>query len=135
MVKNLPAMWETWVRSMGREGPLKKEVAGRTSLVQSVQSRCSKVAGTLLLTLFCDMNPRKGWLSELSPHKALFLLSPGQAPWVTDKRPPEGWPSKGEIQFSNYQVRYRPELDLALKGITCDIKSTEKVGGAEERPG
>lgn len=54
---------------------------------------------------------------------------------MTDKRPPDGWPSKGEIQFSNYQVRYRPELDLVLKGITCDIKSTEKVGGTEERPG
>ncbi|KAM6182924.1 ATP-binding cassette sub-family C member 2 [Erethizon dorsatum] len=51
-----------------------------------------------------------------------------EAPWVTDKRPPADWPSKGEIQFSNYQVRYRPELDLVLKGITCDIRSTEKVG-------
>ncbi|XP_042765225.1 ATP-binding cassette sub-family C member 2 [Panthera leo] len=51
-----------------------------------------------------------------------------EAPWVTDKRPPPGWPSKGEIQFNNYQLRYRPELDLILKGITCDIKSMEKVG-------
>lgn len=51
-----------------------------------------------------------------------------------EKRPAEGWPSKGEIRFNNYQVRYRPELDLVLKGITCDIKSTEKVGGVEERP-
>uniref|UniRef100_H0VI28 ATP binding cassette subfamily C member 2 n=1 Tax=Cavia porcellus TaxID=10141 RepID=H0VI28_CAVPO len=51
-----------------------------------------------------------------------------EAPWVTDKRPPTDWPSKGEIQFSNYQVRYRPELDLVLKGITCNVKSTEKVG-------
>ncbi|XP_044790836.2 ATP-binding cassette sub-family C member 2 isoform X2 [Bubalus kerabau] len=57
-----------------------------------------------------------------------YINVENEAPWVTDKRPPEGWPSKGEIQFSNYQVRYRPELDLALKGITCDIKSTEKIG-------
>ena len=27
MVKNLPAMQETWVRSLGWEGPLKKEMA------------------------------------------------------------------------------------------------------------
>ena len=27
MVKNLPAMWETWVRSLGGEDPLQKGVA------------------------------------------------------------------------------------------------------------
>lgn len=51
---------------------------------------------------------------------------------MTDKRPPAGWPSKGEIQFSDYQVRYRPELDLVLKGITCNMRSAEKVGGAKK---
>ncbi|XP_024411181.2 ATP-binding cassette sub-family C member 2 [Desmodus rotundus] len=57
-----------------------------------------------------------------------YINLENEAPWVTDKRPPAGWPSKGEIQFHNYQVRYRPELDLVLKGITCDIKSQEKIG-------
>ncbi|KFO89441.1 Canalicular multispecific organic anion transporter 1, partial [Buceros rhinoceros silvestris] len=51
-----------------------------------------------------------------------------EAPWVTEKRPPRGWPSKGEIRFIDYQVRYRPELELVLQGITCNIESTEKVG-------
>uniref|UniRef100_A0A8B9NGQ3 Uncharacterized protein n=1 Tax=Accipiter nisus TaxID=211598 RepID=A0A8B9NGQ3_9AVES len=51
-----------------------------------------------------------------------------KAPWVTEKRPPHGWPSKGEIQFVDYKVRYRPELELVLQGITCNIGSTEKVG-------
>ena len=32
MVKNLPAMWETWVRSLGREGPLEKEMATHSSI-------------------------------------------------------------------------------------------------------
>ena len=27
MVKNLPTLWETWVRSLGREDPLEKEIA------------------------------------------------------------------------------------------------------------
>ena len=26
MVKRLPTMWETWVRSLGREDPLEKEM-------------------------------------------------------------------------------------------------------------
>ena len=30
-VKCLPAMWETWVRSMGREDPLEKEMATHSS--------------------------------------------------------------------------------------------------------
>ncbi|KAM6186730.1 ATP-binding cassette sub-family C member 2 [Rhynchocyon petersi] len=57
-----------------------------------------------------------------------YINVENEAPWVTDKRPPAGWPSKGDIQFNNYQVRYRPELDLVLKGITCNIKSMEKIG-------
>uniref|UniRef100_A0A8D0F2B5 Canalicular multispecific organic anion transporter 1 n=1 Tax=Strix occidentalis caurina TaxID=311401 RepID=A0A8D0F2B5_STROC len=51
-----------------------------------------------------------------------------EAPWVTEKRPPRGWPSKGEIQFVDYKVRYRPELELVLQGVTCNIAGTEKVG-------
>ena len=29
MVKNPPAMWETWVRSLGWEDPLEKGIAGQ----------------------------------------------------------------------------------------------------------
>ena len=34
MVKNLPAMRETWVQSLGREDPLEKGVATRSSILQ-----------------------------------------------------------------------------------------------------
>ena len=34
MVKNLPAMQETWVQSLGREDPLEKGVATRSSILQ-----------------------------------------------------------------------------------------------------
>ena len=33
MVKNLPAMWKTWVRSLGQEDPLEKEMATHTSIL------------------------------------------------------------------------------------------------------
>ena len=33
VVKNLPAMQETWVRSLGREDPLEKEMATRSSIL------------------------------------------------------------------------------------------------------
>ena len=33
MVKNLPAMWETWVRSLGQEDPLEEEMATHSSIL------------------------------------------------------------------------------------------------------
>ncbi|XP_019222150.1 canalicular multispecific organic anion transporter 1 [Oreochromis niloticus] len=51
-----------------------------------------------------------------------------EADWVIDTRPPQMWPEAGRVQFENFKVRYRPELDLVLHGITCDIDSTEKIG-------
>ena len=33
MVKNLPAMWETWVLSLGREDPLEREMATHSSIL------------------------------------------------------------------------------------------------------
>ena len=33
MVKSLPAMQETWVRSLGQEDPLEKEMATHTSIL------------------------------------------------------------------------------------------------------
>ena len=33
MVKNLPAMWETWVRSLGQEDPLEKGIATHSSVL------------------------------------------------------------------------------------------------------
>ena len=32
-LKHLPAMWETWVRSLGREDPLEKEMATHSSIL------------------------------------------------------------------------------------------------------
>ena len=33
MVRNLPAIWETWIGSLGREDPLKKEIATHSSIL------------------------------------------------------------------------------------------------------
>ncbi|XP_051883066.1 canalicular multispecific organic anion transporter 1 [Pristis pectinata] len=51
-----------------------------------------------------------------------------EAPWVLENRPEKGWPSKGEIRFVDYKVRYRPGLDLVLHGFSCDIGTKEKIG-------
>ena len=33
MVKSLPAVWETWVRTLSREDPLEKEMATHSSIL------------------------------------------------------------------------------------------------------
>ena len=33
LVKNLPAMWETWVPSLGQEDPLEKEKATHSNIL------------------------------------------------------------------------------------------------------
>ena len=40
----------------------------------------------------------------------------------------ENWPSKGEVQFRELFLRYRPHLPDVLQGITVDIKGGEKIG-------
>ncbi|NWU56468.1 MRP3 protein, partial [Dromas ardeola] len=52
-----------------------------------------------------------------------------EAPWIIEgTSPPEDWPSKGELEFVNYSVRYRKGLDLVLKGLNLHIHGGEKIG-------
>ncbi|XP_049833464.1 multidrug resistance-associated protein 1-like [Schistocerca gregaria] len=54
---------------------------------------------------------------------------PQEAPWeIPSTLPPTDWPSKGEVQFKDYKVRYREGLDLVLHGITFSVSGGEKVG-------
>nr|KAG5685653.1 hypothetical protein BaRGS_020895 [Batillaria attramentaria] len=55
--------------------------------------------------------------------------APTEADWVNpDHSPPDFWPDEGKVEFKDYQMRYRPGLDLVLKGISGSIGAGEKVG-------
>jgi ATP-binding cassette subfamily C (CFTR/MRP) protein 1 len=41
---------------------------------------------------------------------------------------PKNWPTRGSVNFEDLELRYRPDLDLILKGITAHISSEEKIG-------
>ena len=45
MVRNLPAMWETWVLSLGQEDPLEKELATHCSVLAWRIPRIAKPGG------------------------------------------------------------------------------------------
>ena len=59
-----------------------------------------------------------------------YSEAPREAAWVDESRPRPSpdWPQTGRVQFSNYQTRYRPGLDLVLRGIDADIAGGEKIG-------
>ncbi|EIW84231.1 P-loop containing nucleoside triphosphate hydrolase protein [Coniophora puteana RWD-64-598 SS2] len=51
-----------------------------------------------------------------------------EAPSVEDTSMPAEWPNKGEVEFKNITMKYRPELPLVLKGISMSIAAGEKIG-------
>lgn len=52
-----------------------------------------------------------------------------EAPWIIEgHRPSEDWPTRGEVEFAKYSVRYRKGLDLVLKDISLKVKGGEKIG-------
>ncbi|XP_027117398.2 ABC transporter C family member 4 [Coffea arabica] len=58
-----------------------------------------------------------------------FTNIPSEAAWKKeDCLPSPEWPSKGNVELIDLQVRYRPNTPLVIKGITLSIKGGEKIG-------
>ncbi|KAI3422991.1 uncharacterized protein J3R85_011520 [Psidium guajava] len=47
---------------------------------------------------------------------------------IEDSRPPQHWPSSGNVEICDLKVRYRPDSPFVLHGITCKIKGGHKIG-------
>ncbi|KAG8435477.1 hypothetical protein GDO86_013419 [Hymenochirus boettgeri] len=106
----------------------------------AVLARGSLASGTVGLSISSALNVTQtlNWLvrmtSELETNIVAverideYIKVEREAQWVTDQRPPKNWPDKGVVQFVDYKVRYRPELELVLHGISCTVDSMEKVG-------
>jgi len=57
--------------------------------------------------------------------KIFFIL---KKEWIlNDSRPSEEWPEMGQVQFIDYSVKYRTELENVLNNINADVRSGEKV--------
>ncbi|XP_062022239.1 ABC transporter C family member 14-like [Rosa rugosa] len=58
-----------------------------------------------------------------------FCNIPSEAAWkIVDRAPPTNWPTHGNVELKDLQVRYRPNTPLVLKGISLSIHGGEKVG-------
>ncbi|KAG0202488.1 hypothetical protein BGX28_005009 [Mortierella sp. GBA30] len=55
-------------------------------------------------------------------------LKPEAPEVIEGHRPRQEWPDQGRVDFVDYETRYRPGLELVLRGVTCSIRPHEKVG-------
>lgn len=55
---------------------------------------------------------------------------PQEAPAQSDpnNQPPDDWPTEGMIEYNDVCMRYRPELDPVLKGVSFVVEPGDKVG-------
>ncbi|KAJ1896417.1 hypothetical protein LPJ66_004003 [Kickxella alabastrina] len=47
---------------------------------------------------------------------------------IKDASSEPSWLQNGVVEFRNYSMRYRPELDLVLKGLSFSAQGREKIG-------
>ncbi|CAG8452470.1 10619_t:CDS:10 [Ambispora leptoticha] len=58
-----------------------------------------------------------------------YIDLPSEAPEIiADNRPPPAWPQQGLIEYKDYATRYRPGLELILKGVSFTVMPKEKIG-------
>jgi ABC-type multidrug transport system fused ATPase/permease subunit len=52
---------------------------------------------------------------------------PPEGVFTSPGDPPPSWPDKGEIQFTDAELRYREGLPLILKKVSFTVHGGEKV--------
>ncbi|RDX62967.1 ABC transporter C family member 10, partial [Mucuna pruriens] len=58
-----------------------------------------------------------------------YMHIPSEAEEVIEgNRPPLNWPVAGKVELNDLQIRYRPDGELILHGITCTFKAGHKIG-------
>ncbi|KAJ9182558.1 hypothetical protein P3X46_006541 [Hevea brasiliensis] len=96
------------------------------------------IAG-LAVTYGLNLNRLQAWViwnicnmenKIISVERILQYMSiPSEPPLVIDEnRPDYFWPSHGEVDIGNLQVRYAPHMPLVLRGLTCTFPGGKKTG-------
>ncbi|KAJ2779215.1 hypothetical protein GGI18_003959, partial [Coemansia linderi] len=68
-------------------------------------------------------------IDQLSRYISYLEDTPREQPRiVTDNRPQPSWPETGDIEFREYRLRYRPDLDPSLNKLSFVVRNREKIG-------
>ncbi|KAI5596069.1 hypothetical protein BDE02_03G182100 [Populus trichocarpa] len=83
------------------------------------------MAQYVLIWCFCNCENKL-----ISVERILQYISiPAEPPLVIEaNRPGHSWPSHGEIDIDNLQVRYAPHMPLVLRGLSCTFPGGKKTG-------
>lgn len=76
-----------------------------------------------------EKSPLLGWQIVCDPRLILeFSSNDHQAEWKREHSGLDpGWPTEGRIEFRGFGLRYRRNLDLAIRNIAVSISGGEKV--------
>lgn len=72
-----------------------------------------------------DVEARMNSVERLEQYTKIDTERP---PIIENNRPSFSWPTRGDIDFSNVEMRYRDGLPLVLNGLSFRIKGGEKIG-------
>jgi ABC-type multidrug transport system fused ATPase/permease subunit len=67
-------------------------------------------------------------LASVERQEAYSALPIERAPVVESNRPQGDWPQRGAVSFRGVAVRYRPELELVLRGVSFEVAGGSRVG-------
>ena len=73
---------------------------------------------------FMDLAPERGYVEYLNNREVARIKSRERRALASKS----DWPSKGEIKFIDYKVKYRPNLDLVLRGLSVTFQGGHKIG-------
>lgn len=93
----------------------------------------------LLMTYTISVTGSLNWLVRSASEVEQNIVSvervlgytdlPSEAPMeIAHTKPPPDWPQNGNIEFDQFSMRYRPDLDCCLKEVSVDIKGGSRVG-------
>ncbi|KAJ2829936.1 Multidrug resistance-associated protein 1 [Coemansia erecta] len=65
---------------------------------------------------------------KIDIYRQFTTIEPEAEYVIEDSRPPELWPQRGKVEFRDFSMRYRDDLDPALDNINLVINPGEKIG-------
>ncbi|KAI3782932.1 hypothetical protein L2E82_12991 [Cichorium intybus] len=74
---------------------------------------------------FCKLENKIISIERIHQYSNILSEAP---PVIEACRPPPSWPEQGKIQIIDLKVRYKENLPVVLRGVTCGFPGGKKIG-------